>query len=170
MTRFSIISLSDEHDRSSFESTSPILDRYFREQATQDVRRLVTACYVATPLDTVLVAGFYTLAAGSVVLSDLPEAMAKKLPRYPAVPVARLGRLAVDRRFTGQQLGPALLWDAAQRALASSLAAFALPSPASSQSSHPSMPCPLVAETCITSSFGFTRRANSTHLATSKFR
>lgn len=126
MTRFSIISLSDEHDRSSFESTSPILDRYFREQATQDVRRLVTACYVATPLDTVLVAGFYTLAAGSVVLSDLPEAMAKKLPRYPAVPVARLGRLAVDRRFTGQQLGPALLWDAAQRALASSLAAFAL--------------------------------------------
>jgi predicted N-acetyltransferase YhbS len=126
VTRFSIISLSDEHDRSSFESTSPILDRYFREQATQDVRRLVTACYVAMPLDTVLVAGFYTLAAGSVVVSDLPEAMAKKLPRYPAVPVARLGRLAVDRRFTGQQLGPALLWDAAQRALASSLAAFAL--------------------------------------------
>lgn len=126
MTRFSIISLSDEHDRSSFESTSPILDRYFREQATQHVRRLVTACYVAMPLDTVLVAGFYTLAAGSVVLSDLPEAMAKKLPRYPAVPVARLGRLAVDRRFTGQQLGPALLWDAAQRTLASSLAAFAL--------------------------------------------
>ena len=126
MTRFSITSLSDEHDRSTFESASPILYRYFREQATQDVRRLVTACYVATPLDTVLVAGFYTLAAGSVVLSDLPEAMAKKLPRYPAVPVARLGRLAVDRRFTGQQLGAALLWDAAQRALASSLAAFAL--------------------------------------------
>lgn len=126
MTRFSITSLSDEHDRSTFESASPILDRYFREQATQDVRRLVTACYVATPLDTVLVAGFYTLAAGSVVLSDLPEAIAKKLPRYPAVPVARLGRLAVDRRFTGQQLGAALLWDAAQRALASPLAAFAL--------------------------------------------
>lgn len=126
MIRFSITSLSDEHDRSLFESASPILDRYFREQATQDVRRLVTACYVATPLDTTVVAGFYTLAAGSVVLSDLPEAMAKKLPRYPAVPVARLGRLAVDRHFTGQQLGAALLWDAAQRALASPLAVFAL--------------------------------------------
>lgn len=126
MTRFSITSLSDKHDRSTFESASPILDRYFREQATQDVRRLVTACYVATPLDTPLVAGFYTMAAGSVVLPDLPEAMAKKLPRYPAVPIARLGRLAVDRRFVGQKLGAALLWDAAQRALTSSLAAFAL--------------------------------------------
>ncbi|MDS4055359.1 GNAT family N-acetyltransferase [Accumulibacter sp.] len=126
MTRFSIAPLAPHHDRRSFESASPLLDRYFREQVSQDVRRLVAACYVATLVDTGAVAGFYTLAAGSVVLTDLPEATISKLPRYPAVPVARLGRLAVHRRFAGQQLGAALLWDAAQRALASSVAAFAL--------------------------------------------
>jgi predicted GNAT family N-acyltransferase len=62
-----------------------------------------------------------------MLFSSTPsETVVKKLPRYPVAPVARLGRLAVDRRFEGQQLGRALLWDAAQRALASSVAAFAL--------------------------------------------
>jgi GNAT superfamily N-acetyltransferase len=83
--------------------------------------------FVAMPEnESTTVAGFYTLSAGSVVLSDFPETVVKKLPRYPVAPVARLGRLAVDRRFEGQQLGRALLWDAAQRALAFSVAAFAL--------------------------------------------
>jgi len=54
------------------------------------------------------------------------EAMAKRLPRYPTVPVARLGRLAVDGEYRGQKLGAALLWDAAARAARSEMAVFAL--------------------------------------------
>ncbi len=38
----------------------------------------------------------------------------KRLPRYP-VPVALLGRLGVDRRWSGQGLGSALLIDALRR-------------------------------------------------------
>jgi GNAT superfamily N-acetyltransferase len=35
--------------------------------------------------------------------------LAKRLPRYPSVPVARLGRLAVDQAYRGRKLGAALL-------------------------------------------------------------
>ena len=59
-------------------------------------------------------AGFYTLSAGSVERQTLSEGDVKRLPRYP-VPVALLGRLGVDRRWSGQGLGTALLTDALRR-------------------------------------------------------
>lgn len=59
-------------------------------------------------------------------LTDLPEPVVKRLPRYPSVPVARVGRLAVDRGFQGHKLGAALLADAAWRALRTEVAVFAL--------------------------------------------
>ena len=71
-------------------------------------------------------AGYYTLAAGGVPLADMPEALAKRLPRYPSVPVARLGRLAIDTAYRGRKLGAVLLWDAALRAVQSGMGVFAL--------------------------------------------
>jgi hypothetical protein len=72
--RFRITNLTNDHDRRSFQSSSPVLDRYLQERANQDVRRLVAACFVAMPEnESTTVAGFYTLSAGSVVLSDFPE-------------------------------------------------------------------------------------------------
>ncbi|HXU32492.1 MAG TPA: GNAT family N-acetyltransferase [Thermoanaerobaculia bacterium] len=123
---FFIEILSSSHARAEFTSGVEALDRYFREQVTQDVRRRSTACYVAIDAATSQVAGYYTLAAASVALADLPEPLAKRLPRYPAVPVARLGRLAVDQAYRGRQLGAGLLWDAAMRALRSEVAVYAL--------------------------------------------
>jgi len=52
--------------------------------------------------------------------------MTRRLPRYPAVPAARIGRLAIDRRFQGRRLGGALLLNAAMCALRSEIAVFAL--------------------------------------------
>ena len=72
------------------------------------------------------VAGYYTLAAGGVPLTDLPAALAKRLPRYPSVPVARMGRLAVDQAFRGRKLGAVLLADAVLRSLRSKVAVYAL--------------------------------------------
>src|SRR5262245_36148796 len=54
----------------------------------------------------------------------MPQALAKKLPRYPDVPVARLGRLAVDHGFRGRKLGAALLWDAIERAARSEVVVY----------------------------------------------
>jgi len=124
--RFRIEALSPEHDRAGCTCGSNALDRYLREQASQDMRRRTSVCYVAVDAQSGAIAGYYTLAAGSVPLTDLSEAMTKKLPRYPLVPVARLGRLAVSTAFQGQQLGAALLWDAGLRAMRSGMGVFAL--------------------------------------------
>jgi ribosomal protein S18 acetylase RimI-like enzyme len=123
---FLIELLGLRHDKAGFSSGVEALDRYLRTQAAQDIRRRVTACYVAVDAPGGRIAGYYTLAAGGVLLRDLPESLAKRLPRHPTVPVARLGRLAVDSAYRGRKLGGALLWDAGMRALRSELTAFAL--------------------------------------------
>ena len=124
--RFEVVALSKQHDRQAFVSGVDALDGYFREQVSQDIRRRATACYVAVELATGQVAGFSTLAAAGIPLGDLPEDVVKRLPRYPSVPVARLGRLAVDRAFRGQKLGGALVWDALARSAHSEVAVAAL--------------------------------------------
>ena len=123
---FLIEALGPAHDRATFSSGVEALDRYFRELVTQDVRRRATACYVALDQAAAKVAGYYTLAAGGVPLAEMPAELARRLPRYPSVPVARLGRLAVDEAYRGRQLGASLLWDAVLRVARSELAVFAL--------------------------------------------
>jgi GNAT superfamily N-acetyltransferase len=118
--------LGSGHDRNAFSCGVQALDRYLASQAGQDIKRRVSACYVACEVTSGKVAGYYTLAAGSVPLNDLPPALTKRLPRYPSVPVARVGRLAIDQAFQGQKLGGALLADAAVRAARSEAAIFAL--------------------------------------------
>ncbi|MCY4470275.1 MAG: GNAT family N-acetyltransferase [Thiotrichales bacterium] len=111
---FSIETLARHHDRSRFQCGSDALDRYIRRQASQDARRNVSRVFVAIPGDLDEIAAFYTLSAGSVERETLPGDLMKRLPRYP-VPVALLGRLGVDRRWSGQGLGSALLIDALRR-------------------------------------------------------
>ena len=124
-TAFQLARLQELHQRRGFTCGLEALDNYFRQQVSQDVRRRVTACYVAlTPEQRI--AGYYTLASAAVLLSDLPSSVAKKLPRYPTVPAVRLGRLAVDLDFKGNGLGGALLADALGRSLRAEIAAFAL--------------------------------------------
>ena len=73
-----------------------------------------------------VIAGYFTLAASGVPLTDLSPALAQRLPRYPIVPVALLGRLAIDQKYRRQKLTAVLLWDAAQRAARSEAIVFAL--------------------------------------------
>lgn len=122
---FKLVPLDAGHDRAAFNSDSEPLNRYLREQAIQDVRRRVAACFVALA-EGPRIAGYYTLASASLMLADLPPNIGKKLPRYPTVPAVRMGRLAVDQAFKGQGLGGALLADALDRAVRSEIAAFAL--------------------------------------------
>jgi ribosomal protein S18 acetylase RimI-like enzyme len=122
---FLLAPLDVSYDRGAFRSGSEPLNRYLREQATQDIRRRVAACFVALAEGS-RIAGYYTLASASLLLTDLPERIGKKLPRYPTVPAVRMGRLAVDQAFSGQGLGGALLADALERAARSEIAAFAL--------------------------------------------
>jgi GNAT superfamily N-acetyltransferase len=121
---FSVVPLDLDTDRSGFECGVEPLDRYFKTQVSQDIKRRVTACFTA--LDSSgRVAGYYTLASASILLTDLAESLAKKLPRYPNVPAVRMGRLAVDQDFKSKGLGAALLADALRRAVTAEIAAYA---------------------------------------------
>jgi GNAT superfamily N-acetyltransferase len=86
----------------------------------------VTACFVALEEPGPRIVGYYTLASASIALVDLPQALAKRLPRYPSVPAVRLGRLAVEQTCQGRGLGGVLLADALTRALRADIAAYAL--------------------------------------------
>ena len=122
---FRVMPLDAAHDRTVFNSASEALDSYFQTGVTQDVRRRITACFVALTHEQ-RIAGYYTLASTSILLSSLPPTRGKKLPRYPSVRAVRMGRLAVDLAFTRRGLGGALLADALHRAANAEIAAFAL--------------------------------------------
>lgn len=106
--------LSASHNRAAFHSGAPELDHYLHHQAGQDARRKVAAPFVMVGENNAIL-GYYTLSAYSVQLSELPEVIAKKLPRYPLLPATLLGRLAVSSSHRGQNLGRFLLMDALYR-------------------------------------------------------
>lgn len=107
--------LGSHHDRAVFACGNEVLDRYIREQAGQDVRRATARVFVAVMADQPdRVLGYFTLSAATVIPTDLPTVLEKKLPKY-AVPAALIGRLAVDVGAQGQGLGGVLIADAVKK-------------------------------------------------------
>lgn len=102
----SISGLERHHDRNDFDcgesDLNIFLTRFARQQSERDFNRT----YVATALGESRIRGYYAISSSSVHFANLPAAM--RLPRYP-VPVARIGRLAVDLRAQGTGVGVALL-------------------------------------------------------------
>jgi GNAT superfamily N-acetyltransferase len=110
--------LDSDHDRSGFYCGVTSLDAYIKKQARQDVKRHVSRVFVATPAEQPnSIVGYYTLSTLSIELSQLPQALARKLPRHP-VPAALLGSLAVNQAAHGHGVGKMLLIDAIKRTLA----------------------------------------------------
>lgn len=118
--RFRVERLDKKHKRADFCCGEQSLDRYLAERANQDAKRHIAAVFVAVPEDSAEVAGYYTLSSASIQAGDLPAALQKKLPRYSHMPAILLGRLAVDQRFQGLELGKALLYSALKQCVASS--------------------------------------------------
>lgn len=117
--------LGPQHDRTSFSSGVEPLDRYLRAQAGQDARKNMAAPFVLVLPDGAI-GGYYTLSSTAVKLTELPNDVARRLPRYPLVPATLLGRLAVDNRVQGRGYGRFLLADALLRAVRSEIASFAV--------------------------------------------
>ena len=110
---YSFESLGD-HDGSVFTCGNVELDDYLRQQAGQDAKRKVAAPFVM-PDPKRRIVGYYTLSAYGIRSTELPPAVAKKLPKYPLIPATLLGRLAVSREYQRQKLGRLLLMDALHR-------------------------------------------------------
>lgn len=109
--------LAGRHDRTRFDCGSAALDQYLKRHARQDAQRFVAAPFVLVEPPDTRVLGYYTLSASNVDTSQIAQDLAKKLPRYPQLPVTLIGRLAVDARVKGQRLGEFLLMDALHRSL-----------------------------------------------------
>lgn len=55
------------------------------------------------------------LSAHSIPMNDVAPELAKKLPRYPSVPVVLIGWMGRDLAFRGAGVGSLLLYDAISR-------------------------------------------------------
>ena len=112
--------LTKRHQRDAFTCGVPELDEYLKKRARQDVSRRVAAAFVLADEETANIVGYYTLSSLSIRLDELPDEIRAKLPKYPDVPAALLGRLAVDLCYRGQGHGEILLFNALKRALTQS--------------------------------------------------
>jgi predicted GNAT family N-acyltransferase len=114
-TGFHIEPLSPAHDREGFRCGESALDTYLQRQARQDIARNLTRVYVLTN-DGKSVNGFYSLSATAIDPTSLPTQFARKLPHF-AIPATLLGRMAVDMRMQGRNLGNLILASALRMAL-----------------------------------------------------
>ena len=124
--RFAIEPLSKAHERSDFACGNDRIDSYFQKSVSQDMRRNYATCFVARELATDRVAGFYTLSSSNVPLTEVPEALAAKLPRYPTVPAVLIDWLARHTDFAGAGLGEALLFGALRTVATAPIGAHAV--------------------------------------------
>ncbi len=103
-----------------FDCGSPELNAFFARHAFENARRGIGKTFVLRRAggepDLPLVVGFYTLSMASLEQTVLPRRLRENLPRYP-LPVALLGRLAVDTRAKGRGFGELLIGDAFVRVL-----------------------------------------------------
>jgi GNAT superfamily N-acetyltransferase len=116
MDDWQIERLDRSHQRGEFCCGKAPLDEFLRTLVGQYEKRKLGRTYVAIRPGDQRVYGYYTLAAGSISFQNLPSKIAKKLPKHP-IPVALLGRLAVDQAAQGHGLGAELLMDALRRCL-----------------------------------------------------
>jgi hypothetical protein len=101
------------------------LSRYIKQYALKNDLLGVAKTFVAIA-DDLQVFGYYTLSAS---LIDFPESFPNKdkLPSYP-IPVALIGKLAVNKSCQGMGIGQALMRDAFSRILdiAQNIAIYAI--------------------------------------------
>ena len=103
--------LSSHHNRRDFDCGVEELNSYLQRYSGQHERKGMGRTYVAIEKNDERVLGYYTLASSAVAFDIVPE----NLPRHP-IPVALIGRLAVDKTARRQRLGETLLIHALQSA------------------------------------------------------
>ena len=103
--------LADEHILDQFDSGAPSFDEWLRRRARANNVSGASRTYVAA--EHLRVVGYYCLSSGAIDLAAAPSSIRRNMP--DPIPMAILGRLAVDRKWQGEGLGVALLQDAVMR-------------------------------------------------------
>lgn len=106
--------LTAVHRVNDFACGEPSLDEWLKRRALNNQQSGASRTFVVVDeADQVL--GYYALAAGAVAHQLATGAVRRNMP--DPVPVLVLGRLAVDSRAQGIQLGAGMLQDAVNRAI-----------------------------------------------------
>ena len=103
--------LTEAHDLNLFQSGNDNLDQWLRRRARANQVSGASRTYVVA--ENARVVGYYCLSSGGLDLADAPGSIRRNMP--DPIPMAILGRLAIDRSWQGKGLGTALLQDAVLR-------------------------------------------------------
>jgi GNAT superfamily N-acetyltransferase len=109
--------LSETHRVEDFSSGVQALDEWLIRRAWHNQTCGASRTYVVSAAGAVV--GYYCLASGALAMREAPGGIRRNMP--DPIPMAILGRLAVDRSWQGQGLGVALLRDAVERTRAASM-------------------------------------------------
>lgn len=105
--------LADDHELAEFNSDVPELDDWLRRRAranqTGGASRTFVVCEGSRGI------AYYALASGAIKQPEAPGRFRRNMP--DPVPVAVLGRLAIDLSYQGRGIGRALVRDAGLRLL-----------------------------------------------------
>ena len=104
--------LAEGHELGPFSCGKPVLDDWLRKRARANQVSGASRTYVIAEGKVVI--GYYCLSSGAIAAIDAPGALRRNMP--DPIPMAILGRLAIDRQFQWRGVGPALLRDAVLRA------------------------------------------------------
>jgi predicted N-acetyltransferase YhbS len=103
--------LADTHELNDFSCGVASLDDWLKRRARANQVSGASRTFVIT--DNRRVVGYYALASGGIAVDGSVGRFRRNMP--DPIPVAVLGRLAVDRSQQGNGLGRALFRDCAQR-------------------------------------------------------
>lgn len=103
------------HSREGFDCGIQVLNDWVTTKISQFEKKDLARTYVLVRQDDNAVRGYYALSNHTVAYETLPEDQAHGLPHID-VPVALIGRLAIDSSVQGEGLGEFLLLDALRRA------------------------------------------------------
>jgi GNAT superfamily N-acetyltransferase len=96
----------DAHETAGFDCGDAALNAWLNRHALVNERSGMSSTYVL--VDDGRVAGFVSLAAGSIVRDLAPDWIAAGVPRHP-IPIMVIARLGVDLRDQGRGVGRHLL-------------------------------------------------------------
>ena len=102
--------LADHHDAAAFDCGEPALNEWLRNRARKSEGRFARTYVVC---DGARIAGYFCIAVGSVERAGAPKKLQRNAP--DPVPIAIIGRFAVDIGYAGRGLGKDLLQDAFKR-------------------------------------------------------
>ncbi|MBB2690598.1 UNVERIFIED_ORG: GNAT superfamily N-acetyltransferase [Rhizobium esperanzae] len=103
--------LGEAHDLRLFDSGHDSLDEWLRRRARANQVSGASRTYVVCEDERVV--GYYCLSSGALAVAEAPGSIRRNMP--DPVPMAVLGRLAIDRDWQGKGIGAALLQDAVLR-------------------------------------------------------